>query len=77
MGANSCCFTSENVRAEAKADMMTDGIPKDDKHVQFSKEVAADSKLPSEVKTARTKDRKGTGYVKPGMFQDLVDEDED
>lgn len=73
MGANSCCFTSENLRDEAKAQL--NGGIKDDKHVQFSGE--AEGKVGNEVKAARAKDRKGTGYVKPEMFKDLVDEEDD
>eukprot|EP00435_Cladocopium_sp_Y103_P047572 s1015_g14.t1 len=73
MGANSCCFTSENIREEAKAQLNA-GI-KDDKRVQFSAE--AEGNVPNEVKAARAKDRKGTGYVKPEMFKDLVEEEDD
>lgn len=77
MGASACCFTADNVREEAKAHL-TDATFKDNKHVQFNEEAAAESSgVPGEVKTQRTKDRKGTGYVKPEMFKDLVDEDDD
>eukprot|EP00439_Symbiodinium_sp_Y106_P038446 s1478_g4.t1 len=76
MGANSCCFTSEHVADEAKARMTGDVAMKEDsdKHVQFHGEVPTHT---APVKTQRTKERKGTGYVKPDMLKDVVDEEDD
>eukprot|EP00437_Effrenium_voratum_P025651 CAMPEP_0181413826 /NCGR_PEP_ID=MMETSP1110-20121109/9180_1 /TAXON_ID=174948 /ORGANISM="Symbiodinium sp., Strain CCMP421" /LENGTH=72 /DNA_ID=CAMNT_0023536667 /DNA_START=62 /DNA_END=280 /DNA_ORIENTATION=+ len=72
MGANSCCFTSEHTD-EAKSRVGDLSAKEDDKHVQFSDEAAKGG----EAKTMRTKERKGTGYVKPEMFKDLIDEEDD